>query len=311
MILKRLNKIASFYLEKNRVPEYLYLDIASICNANCIFCAYQYDSRDKAVMDDELFRNAVDEYKEIGGKKIGLTPILGEALIDPKIIEKLEYLKYKGFQHIHFYTNLSLLHKFDTDRFLRSGVTALHISTAPLVEEVYTKIYRAGNYRTFLDNLRGLLKSFITTHDKTLKNISVEFRSDRPLEECVCTPDFKEYVEPYLNNHVSVVAMRAFDSWNGVITESDLLEGMNIKSPDCLKVLPCQRLFIVHVMVNGDLRLCGCRYDPFNREDELVVGNIKGDTLSDVYNSKKVSEIVGSFFRRNAPKICKNCSWYG
>lgn len=307
---KDLTNIICFFFKKARIPDYLYIDLTSICNSNCIFCAYQYDGREKEIIDDRLFRRAIDEYKDMGGEKIGLTPILGEALIDPDILEKLEYIKNKKFRHVHFYTNLTLLHKFDIERFLRSGVTNLHISSAPFDKNIYEEIYRTANYTMFLDNLKNLLKSASNLYDKTIKEITIQFRSDKSLEKCISTPDFKKQIEPLLGPDISVSALSTFDSWNGAINKNDLLKGMSIKNANFLKILPCSRIFIVQVMVNGDIRLCGCRYDPYNRNDKLFIGNLKETTLFQAYNSRKVLEIAKSFIFNKSPEVCRRCSWY-
>ena len=67
----------------------LYIETTKICNANCIFCAYQYQKRDKVAMDDLLFKKLIDEYVELGGGNLGLTPTVGDPLVDKNIINKI------------------------------------------------------------------------------------------------------------------------------------------------------------------------------------------------------------------------------
>ena len=155
-----------------------------------------------------------------------------------------------------------------------------------------------------------LLESFQLVNDKTIRRIGVSFRADRTLEECKTMPDYKKYVEPYLCGGVSVSSVRNYDSWNGAIKANDLLRGMKIKNANFLKILPCSRLFVVQCASNGDLRLCGCRYNPFVNEHELFLGNIKNHTILEVYSSLKTRRIFNSFFMNKLPEICKKCSWY-
>ena len=60
-------------MNKN-IPDILYIETTNTCNANCIFCAYQYDKRPKTTMPFELLSKAVNEYKLAGGKKINFSP---------------------------------------------------------------------------------------------------------------------------------------------------------------------------------------------------------------------------------------------
>jgi MoaA/NifB/PqqE/SkfB family radical SAM enzyme len=306
-----VKKLARFYFKRRKTPYQLVIEPTNICNANCIFCAYDYNHDKKAVLSYEDFKRAVDEYYEMGGKRIQLTPITGEALIDINILEKLEYLRIKNFQRIGLFTNLSLLHKFDIERFLCSGITNLYVSTAPLEEALYKKIYRNNQYKNVLNNLSALLETFQSVRGKTIKSIEISFRSDRALEECKKMPDYKKYVEPFLCDDVSLSSMRVFDSWNGAIKPNALLNGMKIKSPDFTKLLPCTRAFTVCCRANGELLLCGCRYNPFVTKHDLLLGNISNDTIYKVYNSDKTKKIINSFFDKNPPEVCKNCSWYG
>lgn len=318
-----LGKLYRFLYSRPRVPDVLYMEITNICDANCIFCAHQFDKRKQVVMDDDIFKRAVDEFYEAGGRNIDLSPLTGEVLIDPKILDKIEYLRDmgdmggKGFEDIHFFTNLGLLHKFDMDRFLRSGITTLYISTAPLDRELYEKMYRNTKYDHVVENLRDLLKAFREAKRKgaggggtTIKEIHLEFRSDRGMEGCLAMEDYKEYVGPYLSDGVKLAHMVSYDSWNKTIKEGDLLEGMTLLEPNPVKLLPCARLFLLQVMVSGDIRLCGCRINPASPVDELIIGNINEVTLMEAYNSKRATELGKSFFTGKAPEVCKQCSWY-
>ena len=68
-------------------PFELHLEFTNLCNANCIFCPYQFQERPTGFMTDEVFEKAVNDYVKINGGSVGLTPIVGDALIDPKFLD--------------------------------------------------------------------------------------------------------------------------------------------------------------------------------------------------------------------------------
>ena len=297
-------------MKLNNIPNYLYVEPANICNANCIFCPYIHDKRKKEIISNTLFFSAINEYKEIGGKKIGLTPPFGEVLIDPNFIDKVQYIKKIGFDKIHTYTNGTLIHKHGIKELLTSGLTDLYISVAPFIEEVYRKIYRINCYKQLVENIKNILIGFSDISDKTVKNLLICFRSDRPLEECKKTSDYLKYIAPYIVDGISISSFSTFDSWSGMIHEKDLLEGMHIKNSDFDKKFPCIRSFNLHVCVNGDVRICGCRHDLTAAEDELYLGNINKSTILQLYNSPKIEEMQKSFQMNKLYNICRKCSWY-
>ena len=292
------------------IPDVLYIETTNTCNANCIFCAYQYDERPKNIIDFELFKKIVLRYKKVGGNQISLSPFAGEVFVDPNILVKINFLREQDFSLIYTYTNALLLHKFSMNNILTSGLTRLNISMAPLREDLYIKIYRNNSYKQLLKNISNLLIAFNNTIDKTLENISIEFRSNISLHEIKQLPDYKYYIEPYINKNIHIGCMQIFDSWMGKIKSNDLLDGMVIKDANFDKPVPCSRLSMLQVLANGDTRVCGCRYNHESKEDVFFLGNATSEDIIDMYMKPKVKELKDSFFRSEIPKECELCSWY-
>ena len=66
-------------------------EISNACNADCSFCAYRYQKRKKHIMNLEMFKKTVDEYSSDGGGTISFTPVVGDPLMDKKLIDKIQY----------------------------------------------------------------------------------------------------------------------------------------------------------------------------------------------------------------------------
>ena len=109
----------SFQMKANRmrgrefIPnprQHLYIETSSLCNLECVFCAYGKKDLAKEVMSNELFFDIVDQATEMGYDDFGLTPITGEIFIDKQIFEKIELLeKHPKVGSYHFYTNFTVL----------------------------------------------------------------------------------------------------------------------------------------------------------------------------------------------------------
>ena len=110
------------------IPVAFGVELTNICNAHCSFCAYDFQNRNKGIMNDHAFKKTIDGYSAIGGGSINLTPTVGDPLLDKDIINKIRYAISKKINNVWFYTNLIALNNFDIDELLTSGLTTLRIS---------------------------------------------------------------------------------------------------------------------------------------------------------------------------------------
>ena len=96
-------------IKKDLLNKFLGLNIETIniCNANCTFCAYQYQTRDTGTMDMDLFKKIIHEYVEIGGGDLGLGPTVGDPLADKYIIERIKFARtFNRINNIGFLYNI-------------------------------------------------------------------------------------------------------------------------------------------------------------------------------------------------------------
>lgn len=313
-LIRKIDNLQIFLIQvifkKTTSPNAIYIEPTNICDANCIFCAYQFYGAKKGCLNIETLKKILNEAKEIGVKNINLTPFAGEILVDNNILGKINLIKEYKFDKVGTYTNLLNLHNIDTKKFLNSGLTELHISSAPLKKDLYEKIYRVNKYDIFLKNLIHLLKVFNNSNRKTIKNIYLEFRSPLTFHECINLPDYILHVKELITENINVSSMNVFDSWMGAIKETDLINGMNIAKPNGKKIIPCSRLNIVQILSNGDIRVCGCRFNNKSKKDVFYVGNISKVSIKNAYNSNTVYKIKKGFITHDPVIECQKCSWY-
>jgi hypothetical protein len=313
-ILNRLaaiyNSCSQVFLKKRLLPERVQIETTNICNASCIFCAYQFYKAKKQTMTFATLNRVVDEVKSLGIKNVDLTPFAGEILTDHEILKKIALIKTCNPQRLLTYSNLIDMRHADADALLHCGITDLHISSAPLEKELFCRIFRNRNYEQYLQNLEMLLRRFHEVQTKTLKHIAIEFRSTMPLEKCLELPDFRDRIATLAGAGVSVSAITVFDSWMGVIKPGDLLDGMTIARPNGKKLIPCTRLNSVQIMANGDMRICGCRFNHRSATDIFFIGNIHDISILDAYNSPQALAVKRRFLTLQAPSECRKCSMY-
>jgi len=100
-----------------------------------------------------------------------------------------------------------------------------------------------------------------------------------------------------------------FDNWGGTIKAEDLKGNMRMRQlPKQLNV-PCASLFGVVVRHDGSVRLCGCRLVR-NDLDDLVVGNIRENTMKEIAESERAWNIIKGFYTGQRPETCRGCTVY-
>ena len=98
---------------RSYVPNYrkhIYIEPTSLCNLDCVFCAYGKKTSPKLTVKQDVFEGRAYQAAECGFASIGLTPITGDIFMDKTIFDKFNFLEnYEGVLDYHFYTNFILL----------------------------------------------------------------------------------------------------------------------------------------------------------------------------------------------------------
>jgi sulfatase maturation enzyme AslB (radical SAM superfamily) len=294
----------------------LMIQTTNICNANCIFCAYQYQDRftpTTGMMSDELYAKTLKEYKDLGGELITFTALVGDPLVDPRFLARFRQAKDAGFQ-VGVITNGILLNKLDLDELFAIAPIFFCLSTAPFEAETYEKIYRSNRYSQLLQGIERLLKRRNELNASFL--LSLHFRSHVPASKVKAYPDFKNRIAPLMTEaeHKSVFTiMNGFDSWGGMIEQGDLLQGMKLAKPARIRHRPCNRTFELMVQWDGAVRACSCRYTGKERSngiDELCVGDMSKSTLKEIWDGPEIRALRQRFVDNNLPAVCSNCAVY-
>ena len=288
----------------------LYFEVTNICNLRCRFCWYSKRAPKKfGVMEFDIFKKAIDEFSGAGGKVISLTPTIGEPLLDPDLLLKIKYaLNLASIEKVYFYTNGTLLLKDENyKKLIDSGIQTIEISITAFEEQIFKELQQSDLYRQTLEGIHKLLQYNHLKGGKT--TIGINFRSPVLPSQILASQDFQKYIKPFLGSKVSYSFMATYDNWCGNIQKSDLTGIMRLRRINKFKYLPCIRTYDAMVLFDGSVRLCACRIKD-SEFDELVIGNIKQNSLKEIFYSKEAQKIRNSFFSGGIPPVCKNCSFY-
>ena len=289
-------------------PLYLKIETVNLCNNDCIICAYGDQSRARRFMASAIFERALDQYQDMGGGYVSLTPLVGDPLMDRHLLQRIRYLRACPFvSGIGFTTNGAVAHRFDDDTLAEiiGALQRLSISIYGLdAEEHRAMTRRDGGYTRMTDGIRRIVEAAAVP-------VSLEFRllNERPAG----------FIEDWLADigidandgrvAINSVAMQ-FANW-GLYDERDRpLPGQAswfdfkpaAKRPQCL--IP---MFAVIVFSNGNVSFCPC--DNFDDTEPLRLGNVMSDTISNMFNSERARHLW-DWQGCGVPAFCQACSFH-
>ena len=285
-------------------PFELHLELTNLCNANCVFCPYQFQEREVAYMPEEVFTKAVDDFVACGGGSVGLTPIVGDALIHPDFVSRVRYLRAQPkIDRIWVTTNAILLDKHGIDEVLSSGLTSITISTSGFDEPSYRRIYRSSAYERHRKNVLALVEKNSARADPL--TLTIGLRTDRPLEEVMKDPDF----QPILAHRPDIDFTWSFTSAGGRITREALPQGMRLRTVSSRRETCVQLYNGPIVLPDGAVMACSC-VAAMDAVKNLGIGNIRDRSLLDLWTSPEVARLRASFADGTLNSTCAKCDMY-
>ena len=287
------------------------LESSSVCNFNCVFCAYQHTTKKmRQIMSLKDFKLSVNEIIKNGGKNIALTPLTGDIFSDRTGIKnKINFLeKHQDLTSYTFTTNASLLDEEKID-FLKKTkkLNNLKISIYGHDQDSFEKITQTKLYKKMFNNLLHIKKNIDDL------NFRMEFgiRSYMDFNLSKSNTDLINLIRSIQKmKNVFVNFHRHYTNWGGYVTEEDL-KGLPIILKDDKKGYksgPCARLFNYMILSNCDVILCACR----DAMREMVVGNLKENSLSEIISPKnpKYQKWIDDQENDKFLGPCKDCDMY-
>ncbi len=153
--------LKEMYIKKH-IPKlyHIYIETTNFCNYDCPFCPVGQGKRieEKHIMTFDFFKNIIDMLSKSSlTQQIKIT-LYGnnEPLLDPTIVDKINYVKQKlPFLYVYISTNGLLLEQY-IDQLYSSNIDCLYIQA--YTEDIYEKItyllqqknyqYDNGSYTT-------------------------------------------------------------------------------------------------------------------------------------------------------------------
>jgi len=293
----RINTITS------NKPLILKIETTNICNARCCFCAYERSKRPRTVLNMDLFDKALNGYCELGGGPVTLTPVTGDVLLDPYLMQRFDRLKsFSGITDVSFTTNLIAHDKLsDTDwSHILRRLRYLQISIGGYDSKSYFNMFGVNSFDKVWAGLHRI--SAIKKQSGSGTRLAITLR----------VPDVKALLESKITvmlkdlGYDQISGISSFGNWCGDVDSCNVTMPIQINAPvekgDCC----CMPALFMAILSNGLVTGCSC----VDHNGDLEIGSLYNDSLSKIWHGMQRMDLCQSFTKVKLYKLCVDCSSY-
>lgn len=321
-ILHHLNEVCSWVNGGNPFAITTEMNLTDKCNHKCICCAGGRVEGQDELTDAEI-ANVIYQLKKEGCKGITFTGG-GEPMLHPSFMEAVIAAHTVGLD-VGIITNGSLLHKVDTERLLECS-TWIRISLDAGTADMHKKTHGVNDFDKIIDNISRLVAAKVAAGPAYNCTIGTAYLTGRGTSG---ENDMLEFIEMSTGLGVDYAQFRPYLTMPG---KEDLAE-YNPIDYDTLAELetPTTRVlcskhkydamvegrvvrnydkcygqqFAAIICANGDLTIC-CHTKGV---PEMVIGNIRNNTIREIWDSDKRREVVESIDIDKCTLLCRGHSF--
>jgi hypothetical protein len=274
-------------LALGRFPRVVRIETTNCCNAQCVICPHRSMKRAKEIMSEGLFTRLVDESAASGCREVHLHNF-GEPLLDPRLADRVRYVKSKGVPKVKIFSNGSLADEGRGRSLIEAGLDEIKISFDGSTREEFEAIRTPLAFDQVVENVHRLV---------AMRN---EMKSPMKITINCCSTSDQAGTMRALEK---VVDGFSFDKVHNWATE----EVDQNASPTGRVRKPCSRLWRTFtVLANGDVALCCLDYD-----GKHLLGRIDANTsMADVWASQAYRTVRRQHARgrQGELELCRTCS---
>ncbi|WP_181242535.1 radical SAM/SPASM domain-containing protein [Caulobacter vibrioides] len=297
----------SYFTHRGRFrPLALSIETVNICNNDCVICPYSIQTRKRQGMEMAVFAKVVADYVALGGGPVTLTPMVGEVLLDKQLLERLKLLRaMPSISRVSAITNATMAYLY-TDEELAELATyfdRITVSVYGLDAEEFQLMTRKDQYDQFMESLGRLIRIF-GVGKVALGARHLRKRPSEEVEAWLTEVSQRAGVEA---GQLTLPGTKVYANWTVFDTSKPLpldAEWMPAQQNTEQCALP---LISLQVLSSGKVSFCGCA--DFDGKTELVLGDIREASLSELLGSERV-RALWDWRGCGVPEPCKGCSFH-
>ncbi|HTZ11710.1 MAG TPA: radical SAM protein [Candidatus Margulisiibacteriota bacterium] len=310
----------------SKIPKVIHVSVSRACNIHCIMCPINRESvRDKEkFIEFETFQRLFKEDNQFGFLNfVGI----GEVFVNKDFPRILEYCFEKNFSALGCTTNLQLISRELAEHMVKNGFQQITASIDGCTKETFEHIRKGASFDKFIETIEyiNLLKAkyhslgnpqitfAIVAMNSNIHEFPGLVRLARKLNvNEICVARLHVSKEDLLHESMFFYQEKYNHYYDETIAIAKELE-VNVVMPDKFgskikkirSVRDCKFPFEnMYVDVDGVVYPCVCRVNP-----DVFVGNIKEQSVAEIWNSPKFQEFRAAFYTDNPPRQCQECTF--
>jgi len=255
-------------------------------------------------MSLSLFEKIISDYENIGGKAVSLTPVVGDALLDPHLLDRMRILKaHPGIKQISVTTNGIALDRYSDEdiRYLLESLYCIQISIGGLDKATYEMMYGVDKFAQVHASMDRLITLNSTV--SSAAHLTFAFRTT----DWKFTGRFKKQLKAYRQHGVYISHMWAYGNYGDIVKKGGkynlmVFETRANKRKTCIYTS-------IHSAISWDGTVTACACTDLECT-QLRIGNVEEESLAGILSGNKRVAILDSFEKGALPALCSKCSAY-
>lgn len=279
------------YIQKKVVldspPIILNIEVTNACNLNCTICPSR-GSIKKGFLDLDLLKKIIRENKDVLENQCVWLHYSGEPLLHPDLPKILEMFRVNHIE-TRLSTNATLLTEDAALKIMEAGLGYIVFSVDGYNKETYEKIRKGADFDMVEKNILNFLRIKKRNNFKTKTQIQFIKISSNWSEQ-------KSFIEKWKETDIDCINVKSFSTRAGRVEEIEKFVEIGKVKEKIKKRLPCFYPWETLVVL-WDGRVITCCQDLLG---ELVIGDIKSQTLRTIWNSTSMinlrkKQLTGDF----------------
>ena len=274
-------------LKESEFPKQVWIENTNHCNATCVMCPRELQTRAKRIMSFDLYEKLINEISQYSHtvERVHMHNF-GEPLLDKRLAERIKLAKDHGIKHVYFVTNASLLDSKNALDLIESGVDEFKISFYGANESSYNSVMRDLDFNTTLNNVRNffdLRKSLKASKPKVILQLLPQSLNDANLEKKWVNL-FKDYLDDEIGDRLNYYKLHNYGEGRDYV---------EIGSQYIRNV--CHWPWDVMVILqDGSVTACCMDFD-----GKIILGKVNEQSIYDIWNGEKYRKIRENFKKLN------------
>lgn len=276
-------------------PLSLNIETTNYCNFHCFMCPRGKGNRGFGNMDFKLYQKIIKQLAKEERKFYVLTLIKdGEPLLHPKLSEMIALAQEKKVAHrVEIFTNGLLLDEKKGKALIESGLDVLNVSLNAAYPKTHQKITGTKSFPQVVENLKKFMRLKKKMGAKKPLTVAKAIEMEEFEGEAL---DFKK-------------------QWSGIVDQVIIAPYHNYGGSRMRRLnsvgrrWPCLVLWFNPVVnFDGKVTTCCVNY----QENELIMGDIKKQTLKEIWQSPKYQKLRGDHLKGDLSDwpTCQKCDYW-